>query len=51
MDPKEEKVSCWWLEDEVRMALYPFDSDIPVGIWNGECVIPMKEIWQGIKKE
>ena len=52
IDPKKQTVlvynfdSIRSAEDDASpyVAIYGFESEIPVGIWNGECVIDMKPI-------
>ena len=48
VDPKKESVVVYEFSGEeeldVQIHLYTFDNQIPVGIWNGECVVDFAEI-------
>lgn len=48
VDPTEKKVVIYLSEEEneLEMKIYGFDDQIPVGIFNGECVIDMKQIYE-----
>ena len=44
VDPKNERVIVYDIENDLGIALYTFDDCVPVGIFNGECMIDFKEI-------
>ena len=49
IDPLQHKVFVYQPEKEEFCTLYSFDEEIPVGIWNGECRINMKEVWERVE--
>jgi len=44
VDPKYERVIVYDIENDLGISLYTFDDCVPVGIFNGECVIDFKKI-------
>ena len=54
VDPEKKKVLVYLSEEETLMEdldvkLYGFEDQIPVMIFDGECVIDMKEIYENIR--
>ena len=49
VDPKKEKVIVYTLGEESDISLYGFDSEIPVGIYEGECRIDFQRIMRDLK--
>ena len=49
VDPKKEKVIVYTLGEESDVSLYGFDSEIPVGIYEGECRIDFQRIVRDLK--
>lgn len=52
VDPKKEKVIVYIFgeEEDFEVSLYGFDSEIPVGIYQGECRIDFKRIVRDLKR-
>ena len=48
VDPKSKRVIVYEFENEDRPVIYEFDGKIPVGIYDGKCVIDFEEIYQSI---
>ena len=48
VDPDKKKVVVYDFAHEEFPAVYGFDSKIPVGIFDGECVVDFAEIYQYI---
>ena len=48
IDPDKKKVVVYDFAHEEFPTVYGFDSKIPVGIFDGECVIDFTEIYQYI---
>ena len=46
IDPLKKKVIVYDLENEELPVLYGFEDQVPVRIWNGECVIDFAAIYQ-----
>lgn len=46
VDPKEKKVIVYsnMTPEAKEVVIYPFESEIPVGLYDGECVVNFKEI-------
>lgn len=44
VDPERERVIVYDLENDLGIALFTFESQIPVHIFNDECVIDFKDI-------
>ena len=49
VDPKSKRVIVYELEKEEGPVIYGFDAKIPVGIYDGKCVIDFEEIYQSIE--
>lgn len=49
IDPKQQKVLVYNFESGQYPAIYGFDAIIPVAIWNGECEIDFKEVYEHIR--
>lgn len=49
VDPKKEKVIVYTFGEESDVSLYGFDSEIPVGIYEGECRIDFQRIVRDLK--
>ena len=50
VDPKKEKVIVYIFGEESDVSLYGFDSEIPVGIYQGNCRIDFKRIVRDLKR-
>lgn len=52
VDPKKEKIIVYIFgeEEDFEVSLYGFDSEIPVGIYQGECRIDFKRIVRDLKR-
>lgn len=46
--PDQKKVMVWALDSELCPIIYGFDSQVPVGIWNGDCKIDFQDIFDEI---
>lgn len=44
VDPDRKKVLVYRMGEDAWPMIYSFDDQIPVGIWNGECIIDMRKI-------
>ena len=44
VDPDNKKVIVYLLDQGLDTFLYTFDDKIPVGIWDGQCYVDMKDI-------
>ena len=44
VDPEQERVIVYDLEHDLGIALYTFENEVPVRIFDNECMIDMKEI-------
>ena len=49
IDPDCRKVMIYDFQQEVLPAIYGFNAKIPVGIWDGDCVIDFNEIYEYIR--
>ena len=49
VDPMKKQVRVYEFEKDNSTALYTFDDKVPVGIWDGECMVDFKEIYDYIK--
>ena len=49
VDPKREAVIVYNIEDDMQVCFYTFENQIPVGIFNSECIVDFKEIKEYIK--
>ena len=51
VDLKKKRVLVYeWEGDSENLSIYGFDSKIPVGIFNGDCIIDFSEIWKEISR-
>ena len=50
VDPQKEKVIVYIFGEESDVSLYGFDSEIPVGIYQGDCRIDFKRILRDLKR-
>ena len=50
VDPQKEKVIVYIFGEESDVSLYGFDSEIPVGIYQGDCRIDFKRILRDMKR-
>ena len=50
VDPKKEKVIVYLFGEESDVSLYGFDSEVPVGIYQGECRIDFRRIVGDLKR-
>ena len=50
VDPQKEKVIVYIFGEEFDVSLYGFDSEIPVGIYQGDCRIDFKRILRDLKR-
>lgn len=44
VDLEKERVIVYDIEHDIQTTVYTFDNQVPVGIWNGECVVDFAEI-------
>ena len=44
VDLDKERVIVYDIEHDIQVTIYTFENKIPVGIWNGECVVDFAEI-------
>ena len=44
VDPEKESVIVYDVENDMGISVYTFDNQVPVRIFNGECVVDFKEI-------
>lgn len=44
VDLEKERIIVYDIEHDIQTMVYTFDSQVPVGIWNGECVVDFAEI-------
>lgn len=49
VDPIRRRVHVYEFERSTDSALYTFEDKVPVGIFNGECEVDFKEIYDSIK--
>ena len=45
VDPKHRQVIVHRFEDETITTIFTFEEEVPVGIFNGECVVDFKEVY------
>lgn len=50
VDPEKEKVIVYVFGEDSDVSLYGFDSEIPVGIYQGECRIDFQRIVRDMKR-
>lgn len=50
VDPKKEKVIVYIFGEDSDVSLYGFDSEIPVGIYQGDCRIDFRRIMRDLKR-
>lgn len=50
VDPKKEKVIVYIFGEESDVSLYGFDSEVPVGIYQGKCKIDFRRVVQDLKR-
>lgn len=50
VDPQKEKVIVYLFGEESDVSLYGFDSEVPVGIYQGECRIDFRRIVGDLKR-
>ena len=50
VDPQKEKVLVYIFGEEFDVSLYGFDSEIPVGIYQGDCRIDFKRIQRDLMR-
>ena len=44
VDLEKERIIVYDIEHDIQTMVYTFDSQVPVGIWNGECIVDFAEI-------
>ena len=44
IDIEKERVIVYDIEHDIQIKIYTFENKVPVGIWNGECVVDFAEI-------
>ena len=44
VDLEKESVIVYDIEDDIQTTVYTFENQVPVGIWNGECVVDFAEV-------
>lgn len=44
IDLEKERVIVYDIEHDIQTTVYTFENEVPVGIWNGACVIDFAEI-------
>lgn len=44
IDIEKERVIVYDIEHDIQVKIYTFENKVPVGIWNGECVVDFVEI-------
>lgn len=44
VDLEKERVIVYDIEHDIQVKIYTFENKVPVGIWNGECVVDFVEI-------
>ena len=49
VDPIRRRVHVYEFERSTDPVLYTFKDKVPVGIFNGECEVDFKEIYDSIK--
>ena len=50
VDPNKEKVIVYIFGEESDVSLYGFDSEVPVGIYQGKCKIDFRRVVQDLKR-
>jgi len=48
IDPDKQKIIVYNYEKD-DYSIYWFESKIPVGIWDGDCVVDFQEIYEYIR--
>ena len=48
VDPDRQKIIVYILENGPDPFIYTFQDTVPVGIFNNQCIVDMKEIWKEI---
>ena len=49
IDPMKQKVIVYDFEHDDYPEIFGFDAKIPVGIWDGECVIDFAEVYEHVR--
>ena len=49
VDPEKKKVIVYDFEQEEIPKIYGFDTQVPVGIFGGECKVDFAEIYEEIR--
>ena len=49
IDPKKERVIVYDIENDMDIALYTFDNQVPVRIFGGDCIVDFKAIKEYIE--
>lgn len=49
IDPDKQKVTVYLFETDTYPTIYGFNSKVPVGIWNNECKIDFREVYEYIR--
>ena len=44
VDPWDERIIVYDLENDIHVALYTFDNEVPVRIFEGKCVVDFREM-------
>lgn len=50
VDIEKERVIVYDIEHDIETTIYTFENKVPVGIWNGECVIDFAEVKADVKE-
>ena len=50
VDPNKEKVIVYIFGEESDVSLYGFDSEVPVGIYQGKCKIDFRRVMRDLKR-
>lgn len=51
VDLKNERVIAYRFEEDEIMGIYSFQQEIPVGIWDGACALPLPDLKGRLKSE
>lgn len=48
VDPRSKEITVYTFHEEIESATYGCGADVPVGIWNGECVVHTADLFEYI---
>ena len=48
VDPRSKEITVFTFHEEIESAIYACGQDVPVGIWNNECVVHTADLFEYI---